>query len=131
MLNLNKEELKKKLCDYENVLTGLINFVPDTEKSQTRCGSMKILKSDGKNTVADLPEKMAIVLGKDCQYKSIMENVQSTNRDQVFLLTKNNVPAGTKLIIADGANIDMLSSQAIQKEEIAALMKSCPAKGGQ
>lgn len=130
MLNLSKEELKQKLCDYENVITGIVSFVPDTEKAQTRCGAMRIIKSDGKSAVADLPEKMAIVLGKECQLKTIMESQQVT-KDQVYILTKTSIPAGTKFILADGVNVDMLSAQSIQKEEISAILKSCPAKKGQ
>lgn len=129
MLNLSKEELKKKICDYENVLTGIVSLVPDTEKAQTRCGAMKIIKSDGKSAVADLPEKMAIVLGKNCQLKTIMDNnAQQATKDQVYVLTKTAMPPGTKFILANGSDVDMLSSQAIPNEEISALLKQCPAK---
>lgn len=129
VLNLGKEELKKKLCDYETVVSGVLSLVPNTEKAQTRCGAMKIVKQDAKNEdeMTDLPEKMAVVFGKDCQLKPIVDGEAVS--DQVYMLVKTTIPSGTKFILVDGANIDMLSSQAISKEEMAAVMKSCPKKG--
>lgn len=128
MLNLNKDELKKKLCEYETVLSGVMTFVPETEKAQTRCGAFKITKQDAKNEdeVTDLPEKMAVVLGKDCQLNKIMDG--QVNNDQVYMLLKTVVSSGTKYIVIDGSNVDLLNSQAIKKEELTQLMKECPKK---
>lgn len=126
MLKFSKEELKKKICDYETVLSGMISLVPDTEKAQTRCGAMKIDRQNVKNDddITELPDKMAIVMGKDCQYDSS----KVANNDQVFMFVKTAIPSGTKFILADGTNIDLLSSQEITNDEIANLMKQCPKK---
>lgn len=128
MLKLGKEELKKKLCEYETVLTGQFAFVPDTEKAQTQCGAMKVLKQEAKNAdeTSDLAEKLAVVLGKDCQLKSIMDGKE--NNDTVYMLTKTAIPSATKFILMDGSSIDLLSSQAINKEELSQLLKQCPKK---
>lgn len=128
MLTLNKEELSKKICDYETVLTGLTSFVPDTTKAQTRCGAMKLVQQDVKSEeeAVKMADKLAIVLGKDCQLKSVYEG--QNNNDLVYMLVKTAIPSGTKFILVDGANIDMLSSSAISKEEISSLMKKCPKK---
>lgn len=128
MLNLNKEELKKKLCEYETVLTGVMSLVPCTEKAQTRCGAFKIAKQDVKNEdeMTELPEKMAVVMGKECQLKSILDG--QINNDQVYMLVKTAIPSGTKYIVVDGANIDLLNSQSITKEELSGVMKQCPKK---
>lgn len=126
MFTLNKEELKQKLCDYESVITGSISFVPETDKAQTRCGAMKVIKQDAKNDdeATDLPDKLAFVIGKDCKINSIMNG----SDDQVYVMLKTDFPSGTKLIVADSSNIDLLSSSVVSKEELATLMKSCPKK---
>lgn len=105
-----------------------MTFVPDTDKAETHCGALKVSKQEAKaeEAVVDLPEKLAVVLGKGCNLKSIME--ASVSKDQVYVLAKKSIPAGTKLIIADGVNIDLLNSQALQKEELSSLLKQCPKK---
>lgn len=131
MLTINKEEMKKKICEYETVIAGQMALVPETEKAQTRCGAMKVLqqnvKSDDDQT--SIAENLAIVLGKDCQcHKQITSINQKTQQpEQVFLLIKSVVPTNVKYIVADGANMDLMSSQQISKEEISAMIKSCPA----
>lgn len=119
VLTLNKEELKKKICDYESVLSGSITFVPDNEKSETRCGSMKAIKQDTKPDVEcpELPEKVAVVMGKDCP---------AITNDTIYMLLKTPMKIGTKFIIADGSEIELLNSQSITKEEIAGFIKQCP-----
>lgn len=129
VLSMEKEELKKKLCDYETILTGVMSLVPDSQKATTHCGAFNILKQDAKNAdeVAQLSERIALVLGKDCQLKSVLEQQQNEN-NPVFILVKTGVPTGTKFIVADGSNIDLLSSQSIDKDELSSLMQQCPKK---
>lgn len=135
VLSLNKEELKKKLCDYETIMSGSLNLIPDTEKSQTRCGGMKIDKVSVKNDEdnVDLVKQMAVVIGKDCQLKSLFENNSTTTNknaahqeEQFHMLVKTPIPSSTKLILADGANMDLLWASAISKDEIASILKQCP-----
>lgn len=128
VLNIkDKEELKKKLCDYETIITGMISLVPDTEKAQTRCGAMKIEKPVFKNDEdsTELTSKMAVVLGKDCQIESILEGAK-VGQPQVHMLIKSSIPSNTKFILADGANMDLLNANLITKDEIASILKQCP-----
>lgn len=125
---LDKEELKKKICDYETVLTGEINLVPSTEKAQTRCGALKVIKQEAKNDdeTTDLQEKLAIVFGKDCKLPEVLETGnKTTNATEMHVLVKTAIPSGTKFILADGMNINLISSQVISKDEISTLLKQC------
>lgn len=127
ILNTNKEELKKKLCDYETVLTGQVSLVPDTDKAQTRCGAMRIEKPLFKNDEdsTELTNKLAVVFGKDCQVKSIVDGAKA-GEPQVHMLIKSMIPSSTKFILADGANMDLLNANLISKDEIASILKQCP-----
>lgn len=133
LLNVSKEELKSKICDYESVLNGVISFVADTDKAKTRCGSLKVnkqlVKCEEDAGYTSEGKKLAIVLGKECQLKSITD--RSSGNDEIYMLTKNALPSGTTHIVADGANVDLMSSQAISKEEISSLLKQCPKVGSQ
>lgn len=124
---LTKEELKKNICQYETVLTGEVNLVPDTEKAQTRCGAMRLLKQDAKNEDAhiEMPEKLAIVFGKDCKLPEVYESKKNAS-SELLMLIKTSVPHGTKFILADGTNIDLVSAEGVSKEEISGLLKKCP-----
>lgn len=119
VLTLTKEELTKKICDYESILSGSVTFIPDNEKSTTRCGSMKVIKHDAKQDVEvpELPEKVALVMGKECP---------AVTNDTMYMLLKTPMQIGTKFIIADDSQIDLLNAQSITKEEIAGLIKQCP-----
>lgn len=126
ILTATKEELKKKLCDYETILTGSISLVPDTDKAQTRCGAMRIekptFKSDEDTT--ELTNKMAVVFGKDCKLKSLVE--AGNEEPTVHMLIKSSIPSSTKFILADGAQMDLLSASLITRDEIASILKQCP-----
>lgn len=127
LLNVSKDDLAKKICEYDTVLTGIISLIPDTDKAQTRCGAMKIdkplVKSDDDAT--ELTDKMAVVLGKDCQLKSISDK-EANKEEQIHMLVKASLPSSTKFILADGANMDLLSGSLIKRDEIASILKQCP-----
>lgn len=133
VLTLTKEELKKKICEnYETVVSGSVALIPETEKAQTRCGTMRIAKpvfKDDEDSV-ELTNKMAVVFGKDCDLKSIIdkENTNETNKSQqqFHILIKASIPSDTKFILADGANMDLVSSSIVTRDEIAAMLKQCP-----
>lgn len=129
---LTKEELHKNICQYETVLTSELNLVPETEKAQTRCGAMKLMKQDAKNEDEriELPEKLAVVFGKDCKLPELFES-KKDGVSEFFVLIKTSVPHGTKFILADGTNIDLVSTQGISKEEISGLLKKCSATASQ
>lgn len=126
MLNLNKEQLKAKICDYETILTGSLSLLPDTDKAQTRCGSFRVIKQDNKNEdeAVKLQEKLAVIVGKQCQLKPIFEN--ANGQDQVFMLIKSAPPSGTKFAVMDDDSMHLMSSQAVSKEELASMLKQCP-----
>lgn len=141
-LNLSKEELKNQICNYDSIITGTISLVPDSDKSQTRCGSLKVVKQESRGTGesgSDLPEKVAVVLAKECQVRGILDSTtttvattsttkDATQSDTVYLLIKKTVSPGAKYLLIDGNEMDLLSSQIISKEEISGLMKQCPAR---
>jgi len=139
LLSLTKEQLSKKICEYETVLTGSASLIPDTEKAQTRCGSMNVDGTSFKNEedIVEVYRKIAIVFGKDCQSKSILEKENAMNRvgdgkqkqdsnEKFHLLIKASIPASTKFVLADGANMDLLSASVISREEIDSILKQCP-----
>lgn len=149
---LNKEQLKAKLCEYDTILTGSATLIPDTGKAQTRCGAMKMEKPIFKNAEdqTELSNKMAVVFGRDCELKSIVEkeigtgtaantttaatntssssNNNYTATEQLFhmLVKASSIPSSTKFILADGANMDLLSGSVISRDEIVSIMKQCP-----
>lgn len=142
LTNLSKEELKKKICEYDTVLTGGLNLIPDTDKAQTRCGAMKLEKVLAKSDedAVELANKMAIVMGKDCEIQKLLASEQQAGKisgasneqqqqqqlDQIHMLIKASIPTSTKFILADGANMDLLSASVISKDELASFMKQCP-----
>lgn len=137
MLSLTKEELKKKICEYETILTGSASMIPDSDKAQTRCGVMRIDKPLFKNDEdqVELTDKMAVVFGKDCQLKSILDTAaanatidkdQKQLLQQFHMLIKASIPSKTSFVLSDGANMDVVSTSVISKEEIASLLKQCP-----
>lgn len=132
VLELTKDELKKKICDYENVLTGVLTLVPETEKAETRCGAFKLIKQDVKSAddVIELPEKLAVVLGKECAVKKLFEasKKDGEQQDQILVLIKSAIPSGTKFMLLDGTDVDLASASIISKEEIPEIMKQCPKK---
>lgn len=132
MLTLTKDQLKAKICDYETILTGSMSLVPDTDKAQTRCGAFKITKQDNKNEdeAAELQDKMAVIVGKDCQLKSILSG-SATGQDQVYMLVKSTIPSGTRFAVLDGANMDLMSAQSVSKDDISSLLKQCPKQQSQ
>jgi hypothetical protein len=129
----NKEEVKKQLCQYETVLTGTITLLPDNEQSDTRCGPMKIekpavFKSDEDNT--EMTDKMAVVFGKGCQLKQLYESQTGQKLDssepRVHVLVKSPIPSGTKYVVVDGSNMDLMNAAFITKDEIMSAFKACP-----
>lgn len=128
----DKEEIKKELCKYETVLSGSISLLPDNEQSDTRCGPMKMDKPIFKNEdeKTELTNKMAVVFGKGCQLKQLYESQTGQKLDssepRVHVLVKTPIPSGTKFMVVDGQNMDLLNASLITKEEIAAAFKQCP-----
>lgn len=129
----NKEEFKKQLCQYDTVLTGTITLLPDNEQSDTRCGPMKVekpalFKNEEDNT--EMAEKMAVVFAKGCQLKQLYENQPGQKVDssepRVHVLFKSPMQSGTKFVVVDGSNMDLISAGLITKEEIVSALKSCP-----
>ena len=140
VLSMNKEQLKKELCKYETILSGSVSLIPDTEKAQTTCGAMKIadkpiVRSD--EDASELTNKMAVVFGKECQQlKQVLGNTAGTRlqtaaaysapEQQIHVLVKAPIPSNTKFMLVEGSAMDLLSGSAISKDELAAIMKSCP-----
>lgn len=131
---LSVEELKKSICQYETAINAQVNLVPDNEKSQNRCGALKNIKIEARNKdlVQGIDENTAAIVGKDCDaiQKFFAKNPQQSVVE-VLMVSKINVPSGTKFIVADGSHVDLVSAQSISIGEIGALLKQCPPKKAQ
>lgn len=129
VITSDKEELKKKICEYETVLSGTIVLYPDNEKAQSHCGAFNLNKQYVKceEDRVDLPEHLAVVIGKGCPpLKPIIES--SGTNETVHLLVKTVLQSGTKFILVDGANIDLIDSKQVSPTDIAGFIEQCPKK---
>lgn len=127
-MNLSsKEELKEKICQYDGILTSQITLLPDTENATTLCGALKVVKQesiDGEEN-DDLDDKLAVVLGKDCKLESLLS---TGKRDKLYVLLKTAIPSGTKHIIIEQSNSDLLSIDAMSADELSSIIRQCPKK---
>lgn len=131
LISLSKEELKAKICDYESIITGKLNLVKDKDTAQTNCGGFRLEKQVAKcnEDITELPEQIAVVFGKGCQLEPIVD--ASSKNETVHLLIKNTIPSGSKFMLLDGANMDLIDSKIVAQDEIAKLLEQCPKPTGE
>lgn len=130
----SKEELKKKVCEYDNIIVGRVELTPEAEKATTRCGSMKVsdLQARQGGESSELPQNVAVLVGKDCPAAKLVTSVDQRQQQQqgqlVYVLVKGLVPSGTKLVVLDGASMALVPAQDLAKEDLLAMMKQCPVR---
>lgn len=135
---LTKEQLKEKLCDYEAIVESKINFIPSIEKSNTKCGSIKLVDKEivSSPDADDFPRKMAVIAGKNCGLDKLVNETTTTNDNgkttsdttSIYLLLRSTIPSEAKLMVVDGSMIDVARSQDMTRQEINQIMRQCSFK---